>query len=148
MSDDVRYELEYWRGALEAADLYGWDSIDAGERHGPLAQWLCDQAIDHDNVQRDDQRIEAAFNALESKGETEFSPERLTDILWSFNGETVDDWRTLAEEYAEENGYKLVGLETTEQYQRWYAENGIREGEVYASTSVGGTLYWFDTNKW
>lgn len=148
---DVKYSRDEWDGALEAAELHEWDSIDAGEQHGPLAQWLCDQVIDHKNVDRDEQRIEAAFIALTERGEDEFSPERLIDVLNSWRGETVDDWGVLADEYAEENGKELIfpGYSATEDdYRKWYADNAISDGEIYVSTSVGGTLYWFDTNKW
>ncbi|QBZ72203.1 hypothetical protein SEA_KRADAL_317 [Streptomyces phage Kradal] len=148
---DVRYSRNEWDNALEAAESFDWDSIDAGEQHSPLAQWLCDQVIDHAKVERDEQRIEAAFAVLTERGEDEFSPERLITVLESYRGETVDDWRTLAEEYAEENGIEMVflnGTPTEDVYHAWYAANGIREGEVCAPSSVGGTLYWFDTNKW
>jgi hypothetical protein len=149
---DVTYSREEWDGALEAAEIAEWDSIDAGEQHGPLAQWICDQVIDHDKVERDDQRIEAAFAVLTERGETEFSPERLIDVIKSFRGETVDNWRTLAEEYADENGYKIAfigsGEPTEHDYHQWYMNHGVAEGEVYAPTSAGGTLYWFDSNQW
>lgn len=149
---DIAYSREEWDAALEAAKIAEWNAANAGEQHGPLAQWLCDQAIDHEKVKRDDQRIEAAFEVLTDRGESEFSPERLIDVLNSFRGETVDDWRTLAEEYAAENGYKIAfvgsGEPTEQDYSHWYAKNGIREGEVWAATSAGGTLYWFDSNQW
>lgn len=149
--NDIKYTREEWDASLEAAEFAAWDAIDAGEQHGPLAQWICDQVIDHDNVDGDDQRIEAAFEVLTERGETEFSPERLIDVLNSYRGETVDDFRVLAEEYAEENGIELVFLgdePTEDDYHKWYAENGIADGEVCVPTSAGGTLYWFDSNKW
>lgn len=148
---DVNYSKTEWDGALEAAETADWDPVDAGEQHGPLAQWLCDQVIDHGKVNRDDGIIEAAIAVLANKGEAEFSPERLITVLDSYRGETVDDFRTLAEEYADENGYKIVpiGGESTEaDYQRWYLNHGVIEGEVYAPVSVGGTLHWFDSNTW
>lgn len=148
---DLMYSRDEWDAALEAAEVASWDAIDAGEQHGPLAQWICDQVIDHDKVQRDDQRIEAAFVVLTERGETEFSPERLITVLNSYWGETVDDFRTVAEEYADENGIELVflgGEPTEHDYHQWYMNRGVPEGRVYAPTSAGGTLYWFDSNKW
>lgn len=148
---DILYSRNEWDAALEAAEIAAWDAIDAGEQHGPLAQWLCDQVIDHDKVERDDQRIEAAFVVLTGRGETEFSPERLIDVLNSYRGETVDDFRTLAEEYADENGVELVflgGEPTESDFRQWYMKRGVSEGEVYATTSAGGTLYWFNTHQW
>jgi hypothetical protein len=148
---DVRYSRDEWDNALEAAEIAEWDSIDAGEQHGPLAQWLCDQVIDHDKVERDSERIEAAFVALTENDEDEFSAERLIDVLNSYRGETVSDWRTLAEEHAEETGTTLAfvgGTPTADDFEKWYADNAINDGEVCAETSAGGTLYWFDSNKW
>lgn len=149
---DHAYSKTEWDGALEAAEVADWDPIDAREQHGPLAQWLCDQIIDHGKVNRDSGIIEAAFTALTERGEAEFSPERLIDVLNSYRGETVDDWRTLAEEYADENGYVIAfvgaGQPTEADYRRWYMNHGVTEGEVYAPVSAGGTLHWFDTNKW
>lgn len=150
-SMNLRYSKTEWESALEGARESDWDSIDAGEQHGPLAQWLCYQVIDHENVGRDDQRIEAAFIVLAEHDEDEFSPERLIDVLNSWRGETVSDWQILAEEYAEENGKELVflnGTPTDDDYRRWYADNGISNGAVCAETTIGGTLYWFDSNKW
>jgi hypothetical protein len=148
---NVTYSREEWDAALEAAEFAEWDSIDAGEQHGPLAQWLCDQVIDHDKVERDEQRIEAAFVVLTERGEAQFSPERLITVLNSRRGETVDDWRTLAEECADEKGIELmpIGGEPTEHdYHQWYMNHGVTDGEVYAPVSAGGTLYWFDSNQW
>lgn len=149
---DVTYSRENWESALEAAEIADWDPIDAGEQHGPLAQWICDQAIDHEKVDRDDGVIEAAFVALADRGEREFSPERLITVLDSHRGETADDWRTLAEGYADENGCKIAflgGGEPTERdYRQWYMDHGVTPGEVYAPISAGGTLHWFDSNKW
>lgn len=149
--NDFTYSRDEWDAALEAAETVEWDSIDAGEQHGPLAQWICYQTIGHYKVERDDQRIEAAFAVLTERGEARFSPDRLITVLNSYRGDTVDDFRTLAEEYAEENGIELVflgGEPTEHDYHQWYMGHGVAGGEVYAATSAGGTLYWFDSNKW
>lgn len=150
--NDILHTREEWDSALEAAETAEWDPVDAGEQHGPLAQWICDRVIGHEKVERDHRRIEAAFVALTEHGETEFSPERLVTVLNSFRGETVDDWRTLAEEYADESGYKIAfiggGEPTEHDYRQWYMGHGVAPGEIYAPTSAGGTLYWFDSNRW
>lgn len=78
---DVRYSRDEWDGALEAAELWEFCPTDSGERHGPLAQWIADQVIDHDKVDRDPELITAAFDRLTENGEDEFSPERLIDVL-------------------------------------------------------------------
>lgn len=78
---DFAYDRAEWDAALEAAELYEWDPTDAGEKFGPLAQWLADQVIDHPKVDRDRDLIVAAFDRLTEAGEAEFSPERLIDVL-------------------------------------------------------------------
>lgn len=151
MSNDVRYGAEYWREAVEAAENNDWDPIDSLEGHGPAAQWIADDLYTSEKVGQDGGIIEAAIQALADKGETEFSAERLTTVVQSYRGETVDDWRTLAEEHAEENGVELVflgGEPNEHDYHQWYMQRGVSEGEVYAPASSGGTLHWFDTNKW
>lgn len=149
---EFNYNKDEWDAALEAAETAEWDPIDAGEQHGPLAQWLCDQVIDHEKVARDSDRIEAAITVLADSDELEFSPERLITVLDSYRGETVDNFRTLAEEYAEENGYQLafVGEKapTDDDYLQWYLNHGVSDGEVFAPIAAGGTLHWFDSNKW
>ncbi len=88
---DLAYSREEWDAALESAEAFEWDPIDAGEKHGPLAQWLCDQVIDHDVVGSDPDVITVLFEALADNGEVEFSPERLTDVL---NQWESGAWRT------------------------------------------------------
>ena len=78
---DVRYSRDEWDGALEAAELWEFCPVDSGEKHGPLAQWIADQVIDHPKVDRDPELIIAAFDRLTESGEDEFSPERLIDVL-------------------------------------------------------------------
>lgn len=89
---DLAYDREEWDAALEAAELHEWDPIDSGEKFGPLAQWLCDQVIDHDVVGNDPDVITVLFEALADNGEDEFSPERLTDVL---NQWESGAWRTV-----------------------------------------------------
>lgn len=78
---DFAYDREEWDAALEAAELYDFCPVDSGEKFGPLAQWISDQVIDHDKVNRDPELITAAFNLLTMNSEDEFSPERLIDVL-------------------------------------------------------------------
>lgn len=78
---DMVYEREEWDSALEAAELYEWDPIDAGEKHGPLAQWLADNVYDHDVIGCDPEMITTIFEVLENEGEDEFTPERLMEVL-------------------------------------------------------------------
>lgn len=124
MSGDVRYTREEWLDAVEAAKLHEWEEIDAGEKHGPLAQWLCRDAYTHDRVGCDVDVITAAINALKIKGEEEFSPERLVDVFWSYGGEVwVDD-----------TGDKVE----------------LKDGEILATPEEATSLaaHRFDTNKW
>jgi hypothetical protein len=89
---DLKYSREEWLSAVEAAELYEWDEIDAGEKHGPLAEWLCRDVYTHEKVDHDVDVITAAINALRVQGEEDFSPERLVTVLWSHIGEVwVDD---------------------------------------------------------
>lgn len=78
---DFAYDRDEWDAALEAAELYDFCPTDSGEKFGPLAQWISDQVIDHDKVNRDPELITAAFDRLTENGEDEFTPERLIDVL-------------------------------------------------------------------
>lgn len=85
--NDVAYDRAEWLSAIEGAELAEWDEIDAGEQHGPLAEWLCREAYDHDEVRRDVDVITAAVNALRDAGREKFSPDTLITVLWSNLGE-------------------------------------------------------------
>jgi hypothetical protein len=78
---DFAYPKEEWDAALEATEVHEWDSIDAREKHGPLAAWLADEVFDHDVIGRDPEVITSVFEALEDAGEDEFTPERLIAVL-------------------------------------------------------------------
>jgi hypothetical protein len=148
---DIRHSRNEWDDALEAAESYDWCPTDSAEGHGPLAAWICVDVIDREEVGRDRLRIDAAFAVLAENGEDEFSPERLIDVIKSWCGETVDDWRTLAEEYAEENGKELVflnGTPTQDDYHQWFIDHGIASGETCVALPEGGTFYWFNLDKW
>lgn len=156
MSDNVTYGLDYWRDALEAAGIESWCPTDSLEKHGPLAQWLCLDVIDHEKVGRNEAIIEAAFEALKEKDETEFSAERLMTVVLSYRGETVDDFEQLAREYArddytgpdnpEDNDWE--GFNTEADFEKWFVAWGQTEGEICVTTEGGGTLYWFNTHQW
>ncbi len=150
---NTEYYRNEWDNALEAAEGADWDPIDAGEQSGPLAQWICDEVIDHVNVGRDDRRIEAAFNLLTGRGEEPFSADRLITVLGSWRGETVDDWQILAKEYAETDytgednpaDTNWKGFRFMDDYRRWFLNNGVTDGEAHIG-STPGMLYWFDLN--
>jgi len=88
---DVLYGRDEWLGAIDAAETAEWDEIDAGDRHGPLAAWICYDAIDYDQVGRDVDVITAAVNALRDTGRDVFSTDDLIKVLRSSLGEVWDD---------------------------------------------------------
>jgi hypothetical protein len=157
------YSVQDWRDAAEAAEEWGACPIDTEENTpgapGQLGTWLCNEVYGNEVVGEGNEAQEptegiiyGAIGALESVDLPEFSPALLLTVLSTYRGETVDDFRVLAEEYAEENGIELVflgGEPSEDDYHKWYAENGIAEGEVCAPTQPGGTLVWFNRgNKW
>jgi hypothetical protein len=160
MTDGANYALTEWAEALEAGREWEWCPIDTQENTpgaaGDLGCWLAENVIGWDmradgtNEHCDhvtDDMVEAVLNVLREDGHLTASGEDVKRVLSSYRGETGDDFRVLAEEYAEENGYKLVGLKTDGEFEQWYAENGIPDGEVCGELSVGGTLHWFNLNQ-
>ena len=167
ITETLKYPASEWTEALEAADGWEFCPIDTQENTpgtpGFLGAWLIDELYgakiagkahgrtEEDCETVDEDIIEAALCALTEERGASFTPSELRSVIESYDGETVDDGRTLAEEYAEETGTALAflgGEPTEDDYWKWYAENGIRDGLVCAPTSEGGTLYWFDQNEW
>jgi hypothetical protein len=157
------YSVQDWRDAAEAAEEWQQCPIDTEENTpgtpGRLGAWLCNEVYGNEVVSEGDNAEEptegiiwGAIGALDDIGFKDFSPATLLTVLSTYRGETTDDWRALAEEYANENTIELVflgGEPSEDDYHKWYAENGIAEGEVCAPTQPGGTLVWFNRgNKW
>jgi hypothetical protein len=160
----AEYPLAVWREALEAAEVWDFCPIDTQENTpgdpGRLGAWISDELRGHDVAGPEGQEerttvteemLHAAFNVLGDDRDT-FSPSLLAGVLCTYRGETVDDFKVLAEEYAEddytgpdnpaETGWD--GFDSEAAYEIWYIVNAIPDGEVCASGSEGGTLYWFN----
>lgn len=165
ITKEMTHHISVWREALEAGREYEWCPIDTQENTpgvpGYLGQWLAENVIGWD-MQADgsnehcdhvtDGMVEAAVTALlEERNEVIISGAELMAVLRSYRGETVDDFQILAEEYADEHGIELVflgGEPTANDYELWYAERGIPDGEVCAPIEGGGTLHWFNSHVW
>lgn len=101
MSGDVPYTADEWRMALEAAEMYNFDSVVAGEKFGPLAAWLADEYTE-DKVDRDTDRLRAVIDALTGAGHDAFTPEMFHTVVLSARSERTDDFdRRLWAEWAE-----------------------------------------------
>ena len=159
------YPVSDWNEAIEAGREWEWCPTDTQENTpgnpGWMGQWLAENVIGWDmkfqgvNDYCDgitDEMVEAALTVLVQKRQDPvISGNELLAALKSYRGNTVDDFRTLAEEDAEEDGIELVflgGEPTEHDYHQWYMSHGVKEGDVYAATSAGGTLYWFDSHQW
>lgn len=165
ITEEMTFPATDWRDAIEAGRAAEWCPVDTQEENpgivGYLGQWMAENLIgwdmtaDGSNEHCDhvtDDMIEAAVTVLiEQRRDPVISGRELRAALTSYRGETVDDFQKLAEEYAEEQGVELVflnGTPTADDYEQWYAERGIPDGEVCAPTEAGGTLHWFNSHKW
>ncbi|MFE4335393.1 hypothetical protein ACFRQM_40110 [Streptomyces sp. NPDC056831] len=68
-------------------------------------------------------------------------------MLNSYRGESEDDLNKVATDYIEENwpGFPVGAITSLEEFANKYA---IRENEACAPDQPGGTLHYFDANKW
>jgi hypothetical protein len=159
ITTDAPNTVDMWREAAGAAEEWAECPIDTEENTpgtaGQLGAWLCNEVYgvlvvgEGDGAQEPTADvIYGAISALEAEDRDAFTPAEFLRVLATYRGETVSDFRTLAEEYADDHGYKLVGLKTDDEYHIWYAENGIPDGEVCGETEPGGTLVWFNKNNW
>lgn len=83
------YTLEEWAEALEEAEFRAWCPTDSREKSGPLAEWICDEVIDHKNVGYDTDIVEAAFGAFRTRHAEEFTPQQLNAMLDAYSGDGV-----------------------------------------------------------
>lgn len=160
------HSVQSWKDALEEAETAGFDTVDTREHSddpevGEIGAAICDELNDREGlvgisegVKKEDARIvdaeviHAAIDALEGAGYAKFSLADVLKVVASYNGETGGDMRTLAEEWADENGYKLVGLTTDDEYEKWFMENGVSDNKVPGETQSSGNLMWFNKNHW
>lgn len=160
------HSVQNWKDALEKAEEAGFDTVDTREGSGDpevgeIGAAICDELNDRkglagisEGVEKEKaevvgaEMIYAAIDALEGAGRDRFSLADMLKVIASYNGKTGGDMRTLAEEYAAEAGYELVGLTADADYERWFLENGVGENEVRGETQPGGNLMWFNKNHW
>jgi hypothetical protein len=77
---DVAYSKNEWEDAIEAAELYDFCDIDAGEKHGPLAGWIA-REYSSELIECDIDKVRAAVEVAFSGEREGLAPERLVDIL-------------------------------------------------------------------
>lgn len=159
------HPVQDWRDALEAAECSEFCPIDTRERNeegiGAIGAAICDElngreglagtseGVKEENARTvDAELIYAAIDALEGASWDTFALADVLKVIASYNGETGSDFRALAEEYADESGYKLVGLKTDDEFEKWYLENGVPSTTVCGVTQDGGSLMWFNKNHW
>lgn len=166
------YPVAQWAEALEQAEANDFCPIDTREdgdpETGALGAWLIDElrgielkeggALKGDDRTVTEEIIEAALDAFGAQERGDLTPDGLLKVVRSYNGETEDDFEKLARDYAETD---YIGPEednpanrewaefvTEADYEKWYTDNAIGEGEVCGMLAVGGTLIWFDKNQW
>lgn len=83
------YSLEEWEEALEAAEFRGWCPIDSREKESLLAEWICVEVIDPENVGRDLDIVDAAFAIFKAGHAEEFTPRQLAAVLDTYSGDGV-----------------------------------------------------------
>lgn len=142
MPDDLLFTDSEWQDAYTAAEEVGWYAHEAG---GPLAAAVA-ELYAHEMIGQDEERLWAAITvAGEHSGR--FSRAFLEKVIASYRGETEEDLKKLASDYIEEHwpGFPLEVVKDLEEFAHQYA---IAEYERCAPGKAGGTLYYFDTNKW
>lgn len=87
MGDDVKYGAQEWVDAVAAAEMHDFCPIDSLRESGPMAEWISNEVIDHPKIERNAEIIQSAALALQARGETEFTAERLIAALDSHKGE-------------------------------------------------------------
>ncbi|MFC9505477.1 hypothetical protein [Streptomyces sp. NPDC057002] len=143
--DGMNFSARDWQDAYGAAEENGFDEIDARENGGELAAVVA-SFYTHDKVGQDEGILYAAIQVLSQKT-TEWVPEYLETVLNSYDGESEDDLKKVATDYIEEQwpGFPVGTVPDLESFARTYA---IPESRVFSPSQPGGTLHYFDTNKW
>lgn len=145
--DGMNYSAQEWKDAYEAAKNADWCAIDAREQGGgELAAVVVGIYEDHENVGRDEDKLYAAINALEEEM-TAWAPEFLRTVLDSYVGESEDDMAKVATDYIDEHwpGFPVDTISDLEAFAHTYA---IPESHIAGETEGGGTVHYFDKNKW
>lgn len=145
--DGMSYSAQEWKDAYEAAKNADWCATDAREQGGgELAAVVVSVYEDHERVDKDEDKLYAAIDALEGEV-TGWAPEFLRTVLDSHAGESEDDLAKVATDYIEEQwpGFPVNTISDLEAFARTYA---IPESHIAGVTEGGGTLHYFDKNKW
>ncbi|MCX5103474.1 hypothetical protein [Streptomyces sp. NBC_00439] len=145
MTNPYTYATQQWREAFEAAEGAEWDEIDASEHGGEVAR-LVAVLYTTDLVDKDEGRLYAAITVAGDEADV-FNQEFLEKVLNSYRGESEDNLNKVATDYIEETwpGFPIEAITSLEEFANKYA---IRETEACAPDQHGGTLHYFDTNKW
>ncbi|MFD4949556.1 hypothetical protein ACFWNT_45520 [Streptomyces sp. NPDC058409] len=143
MTNPYTYGTQQWREAFEAAEGAEW--IDASEQGGELAR-VVTELYTADLVGKGQGRLYAAITVAGDQADV-FNQEFLEKVLNSYRGESESDLDKVATDYIEENwpGFPLQAIPSLEDFANEYA---IRENGACAPDQPGGTLHYFDTNKW
>jgi hypothetical protein len=157
MMSDMDFPLQEWRDSYEQAEIAEWNTHSPDLHDWPLAQFMCGMVKNNDTIRRDPESMQAAMNVLASEDYDGFSPEFFNKVMQSANGKTGESFEELCREHAEENYHpgeegdpreEFESFTTADDFESWYTNNVIRDGEVCAEDDAGGTLFWFNKNKW
>lgn len=156
---DMNYSIQEWRDGYEQAEIADWDGKSSDLHDWPISQFLCGMAENNETIHKDPESMQAAINLIDADGRYAdgFSPEFFVGVMKSANGKTGDNFEELCQEHAEENYHpgeegdprtKFESFTSENDFESWYYNNAVSNGEVAATDDAGGTLFWFNTNKW
>lgn len=155
---DVAYGISEWRTSYEQAEIAEWDAKSSDLQDWPIAQWMCGLVQTDETVKKDPEIMEAAINLLDEEGHNDgFSPEFFSKVLRSEKGKTGSSFEELCWEHADENynpgepgdpRQEFESFVTDDDFESWYRNNVMLSHEVCAEPSVGGTLFWFNKDRW
>ncbi|MBD0670051.1 hypothetical protein [Streptomyces sp. CBMA156] len=150
MDNCVEYPAQFWREALEVAEEFEFDEVDSREQgglYGLLAEWLS-ELYTHDTIERDRDRLAAVIDVLEQEGETAFPATRFEQVMESYGGENVSDYKVIGREWIEADCPEDISPTKVSDWKRFCTDNVFREGEVWVENKDSGTFHFFDKHKW
>lgn len=155
---DTDFSLAEWRDSYEQAEIADWKDEGTTLSDWPLAQFLCGMVENSETIRKDPESMQAAISVLNDEGYNDgFSAEFFVKVMKSANGKTGNSFEELCREHAEDNYHPGEDGDPREEFEKfvsdddfesWYANNAMRDGEVCAEDDAGGTLFWFNKNQW
>lgn len=137
---------ENWRDAFYTAEENEFDEVDSRENGGGELAAVVASLYTHEKVGQDEGILHAAIDALYAT-RSAWTPEFLERVLDSYDGESEDDLEKVATDYIEEQwpGFPVNTIKDLKAFATTYA---IPESRVFGRVQPGGTLHYFDKNKW